>query len=386
MKKIARRSCLAAGAAVITAITAGCGITGLSSAAAKPGIGPPVHLTEYVAPSTFVTVTDGTVPGPGLPSLIAATAQPNEDLEILEAASLPAMIVAAGSPAPAEVTVAGRPAPPGSGATSYQWALYQKSLTAWHRKITAGKREMAARTRAATTEWVRGLRIPNRAPGLASPLAEECALATSAIAGLDEAGARFSSRRVLLVYADNLSGIPFTGELGGDDVIVVTPFLPSAAAASAAQANLLGAGAVRAAVLGPEITAVQLDKLIAAGLNQKVVSVSEPLSGSVLFANNSAVLLPGAARVLAPLVALLRPPGVTAVVNGYASTTGSASRNYSLSQARATAVAQFFEAHGIPASSLLAVGHGASDLVAPGPSGANRRVVVVIEESLSSGS
>jgi outer membrane protein OmpA-like peptidoglycan-associated protein len=380
--KIACRSCVAVGAAFITAITAGCSLTGLSSAAAKPGIGPSVHLTEHVPLSAFVTVADGTAVGPSLGSLIAATAQPNEDLDILQAAAVPTMLVAAGSPAPAEVIVAGKPAAPGNSATSYQQALYQRSLATWNGKITAGKREIAARTRAATSGWARRLRVPDAAVGRSSNLVDECALATSAIAGLEEAGARFSSRQVLLLYADNLSGIPSAGELGGDDVIVFTPFLPSAAAASAAQANLLGAGAARAAVLGPETTTDQFAKLITAGLNQKVIS--ERLSGSVLFANDSAVLLPGAAHVLAPLVALLHSQGATGVVNGYASTTGSASRNYSLSQARAAAVAQFFESCGIPASSLLAVGHGASDLVAPGPSGANRRVVVVIEESSSS--
>lgn len=44
------------------------------------------------------------------------------------------------------------------------------------------------------------------------------------------------------------------------------------------------------------------------------------------------------------------------------------------------AVAAFFEAHGVSPSALLVAGHGATDLVAPGPSAANRRVVVVIDE------
>jgi outer membrane protein OmpA-like peptidoglycan-associated protein len=42
-------------------------------------------------------------------------------------------------------------------------------------------------------------------------------------------------------------------------------------------------------------------------------------------------------------------------------------------------VASFFESHGIPAFALIIVGHGASDLIAAGGSGANRRVTVVIE-------
>jgi outer membrane protein OmpA-like peptidoglycan-associated protein len=47
--------------------------------------------------------------------------------------------------------------------------------------------------------------------------------------------------------------------------------------------------------------------------------------------------------------------------------------------ARAARTALFFEADGVPASSLAVVGHGASDPVAAGGSGKNRRVIVVIE-------
>jgi len=108
--------------------------------------------------------------------------------------------------------------------------------------------------------------------------------------------------------------------------------------------------------------------------------ITETLSGAALFANGSARLSPSAARVLTPLLAPLREAGAAAVINGYASTPGTSRANYLLSYARAAAVAAFLEQHGIPASSLDAIGHGATDLVAVGPSGANRRVVVVIEE------
>jgi OOP family OmpA-OmpF porin len=112
--------------------------------------------------------------------------------------------------------------------------------------------------------------------------------------------------------------------------------------------------------------------------------VTETLSGAALFANDSAQLTPGAARVLTPLMAPLREAGAAAVINGYASTPGSSEVNYHLSYARAAAVAAFLEARGIPASSLEVIGHGATDLVAAGPSAANRRVVVVIEEPAAS--
>jgi outer membrane protein OmpA-like peptidoglycan-associated protein len=214
----------------------------------------------------------------------------------------------------------------------------------------------------------------------AGTLAGECAAAASAVTGLEQTtGSNFGSRRVILLYAPNLAGLPRAGELNGDDLIVITPFLPSAAAASAVQASLIDAGAIQASVLGPETTSAQLDHLVGAGLGQRVM-ITEDLSGAALFGNDSAVLRPGAVRVLEPLLVPLHRPGASAVVNGYASTTGTRKRNVRLSYARAAAVAGFLEAHGVAASDVIVVGHGASDLVAAGPAAANRRVVVVIEE------
>ncbi|MGH3399784.1 MAG: OmpA family protein, partial [Streptosporangiaceae bacterium] len=182
----------------------------------------------------------------------------------------------------------------------------------------------------------------------------------------------------VLLYAQSLAGSLPTGQLTGIDVIVMTSFLPSAAAASAAQDRLLAAGAAQARVLGPETTGAQLAQLVALGLPHRVVTDS--LSGAALFGNDSARLAPGAGRVLAPLLAPLRQPGAVAVINGFASTTGHSGTNLALSYARAAAVAAWLEARKIPASSLDIVGHGDTDLIAAGPSAANRRVVVIIEE------
>jgi outer membrane protein OmpA-like peptidoglycan-associated protein len=194
---------------------------------------------------------------------------------------------------------------------------------------------------------------------------------------VDQAGARFSGR-VLMLAVSSLDGLPPVGELGGADVLVLTPFVPRAGAAAAAQQNLIAAGAARAAVLGPEAIPAELDQIVTDGLGLQ--QVTETVSGPALFANDSTVLRPAAARVLAPLVARLERPGVTAVVNGYASAPGSAGHNQQLSENRAAAVAGYLEAHGVSAAALFVVGHGASNFVAPGSSGDNRRVVVVIEQ------
>ena len=61
-----------------------------------------------------------------------------------------------------------------------------------------------------------------------------------------------------MLFCDDLSGALPAGELTGDDVIVVASYLPTEAAASTAQADLLGAGAAQAAVVGSEVTAAQL--------------------------------------------------------------------------------------------------------------------------------
>ena len=84
----------------------------------------------------------------------------------------------------------------------------------------------------------------------------------------------------------------------------------------------------------------------------------------MLFANDSAILSPSAVAQLTALLPRLRGAGVTAVINGFASTPGTALANYTLSYDRAAMVASFFESRGVPASSLIIVGHGASDPVA----------------------
>ena len=344
-----------------------------------------ITLTEPTVSSAFVAVVPGPMTGPSLAPVVAATARPGENIDVLGTAATGSVLIAASSPPPARVVVPGKPAAPGAGATSFQQAEYRRSLARWQAEVTRARQAVAARTDTALAAWASALDIVGKVSHLPRPahlsgsLAGECDVAASALAGLSQAaGASFGGRRVVLLYAPNLDGTPPPGELSGDDVIVDTPFLPSAAAVSTAQSSLLAAGATRATILGPEATPAQLSRIVTLGLSQKVIT--ETLSGAALFANDSARLAPSAVRVLTPLIAPLREAGAAAVINGYASTPGSRETNYLLSYARAEAVAAFLEARGIPASSLDIIGHGATGLVASGPSAANRRVVVVIEE------
>src|SRR5581483_11181692 len=164
---------------------------------------------------------------------------------------------------------------PGKGATSYLSAQYASHLRRWRAAVAAGRQAETARTRVTLSGWLRGLELRARAGRLADPpapagsLAAESAAAASALAGLEEEGGNvFGSRRVLVLYTSNLAGRPPAGQLAGDTVLVVTPFLPTAAAASAAQADLLAAGAAQAAVVGPEVTGSRLAALVSATLSQ----------------------------------------------------------------------------------------------------------------------
>jgi outer membrane protein OmpA-like peptidoglycan-associated protein len=374
------------GAVGMTFVLAGCGLQGFGGPATAPSTGPPVTITQDTAPSALVAVLNGATFGPGLSGMVGATARLSEDLTVLRAGAPPGTILSSTSPASPTVTVPGRPAAPGRDETSYQAAQYASRLKHWREEVTAGHRTEAARIRGTLSAWLRGLSLQAKTtrladpPGAAGSLPAESAAAASALAGLEEeTGNVFGGRRVIVLYTRDLAGRPAPGELAGDTVLVVTPFLPTAAAASAVQSDLLGAGAAEAAVVGPEVTEGQLAALVSGALNQG--GRHESVSAPVLFANGSAALSPRAVAQLITLLPQLRGTGVTAVINGFASTPGTALTNYTLSYDRAAMVASFLECQGIPASSLIIVGHGASDLVAPGSSGQNRRVTVVIEKS-----
>jgi len=362
-------------------------VTGLS--ACTPGTrqrtGPPINITPRAARSTVIAVIPGGPPNPFVNGLVAATARPREDVELLQATRPARVLAASMSPAPVRAVVAGRPLPPGSGATSFQRAEYAKRLRHWETLYSARRTAVAAETRAAVSRWARSLfGAPQADPGSpgrpATSLAAECSIAASEVTELQETGGSLGGRRVVLLYVSRLNRVRMPGELTGDKVIVLTPFLPSAAAAAAAESDLRAAGATWAVVLGTGVPAPQLRNLVTAGLAR--TTVARPLPAPALFRNGSAVLRPAAARVLAPLLRALRRPGAVAVIIGYASSPGTARANRLLSQRRASAVARYFAAHQVDPAALTVVGQGATRFVGPGPSAANRRVVVLVADPL----
>jgi outer membrane protein OmpA-like peptidoglycan-associated protein len=328
---------------------------------------------------------DGPASGSALSRLVASTARPVEDIRILLAGTPARTIVASDSPAPPAIVLPGQPLPSGGGQTDYQMAQYAERHKAWQARRTADLAAGAAQARANTSAWLAGLDLPQLSR-LADPsadqgsLAAESVVAASALAGLEEEGGNiFGPHRVIVLFCDDLSGALPAGELTGDDVIVVISDLPTEAATSTAQADLLGAGAAQAAVVGSEVTAAQLATLVADDLNEH--GPSDSVSAPVLFGNDSYALSPIAVTSLRQVLPELRKPGATAAINGYASTPGTAEANYILSFERADAVARWLEARGVPESALIIVGHGASDVVGSGVSAANRRVLVVTEKA-----
>ena len=376
----------AIGAASTAVLLAGCGFTSVGAQAGGQATGPAVTITQAAVPSALLAVTAGPASCPALCALVAGTARPREDVRIVQAGTPIKIIVASDSPAPARVVIPGPPSAPGGGQTPYQSAQYAKKLKAWHVQRAADVQANAAQTRASVSAWLSGLELQQRISRLADPpgdqgtLAAESQVAASAMAELEEeTGNIFGSRRVIVLFPSDLSGALPPGELTGDNVIVATSYLPTAAAASAAQAELLGAGAAQAAVIGPEVTAAQFSALVSADLSQH--AINDSFSTPVLFGNGSATLDATAVSQLTQLLARLRDPGTTVVINGYASVPGTAYANYVLSYQRAANVAGFFESLGIPASSLIIVGHGATGVFGSGSPGANRRVLVVTEQS-----
>ena len=321
MRNVIHRVGRIGGAAGAATLLAGCGLSGVGGPPGGPATGPPVTITQHVAPSALLAVLTRGASGPALFDLVASTAQPKEDVRILETGTPATTIVASDSPAPSQIVMPGPPVALGSGQTDYLTAQYTKRLKAWQAKRATEVQAEAAQTRDKVSAWLSGLGLAQKVSRLADPpggegtLAAESAVAASAMAGLEEgAGNIFGHHRVIVLFGDDLSGGLPAGELTGVDVIVVTSYLLPEAAASAAQAELLGAGAAQAAVVGPEVTAAQLDGLVSADLSQG--AMSDSVSAPVLFGNDSYALGPAAISALGELLPKLREPGVTAVING----------------------------------------------------------------------
>ena len=100
----------AAGAATLLA---GCGLSSMGGPPGGPATGPPVTITQHVAPSALMAVVTGRAFGSALSGLVTSTARPNEDVRILDAGAPATTIVASDSPAPSQIVMPGAAGGPG---------------------------------------------------------------------------------------------------------------------------------------------------------------------------------------------------------------------------------------------------------------------------------
>jgi outer membrane protein OmpA-like peptidoglycan-associated protein len=106
------------------------------------------------------------------------------------------------------------------------------------------------------------------------------------------------------------------------------------------------------------------------------------LSGSVVFASNKTILLPGAQKRLDDVANALRDSPRSIRVEGHTDSRGSDSTNQDLSQRRAEAVMNYLVSRDIPANRITAVGLGSSRPVADNATAEgranNRRVEIIL--------
>ena len=84
VSKAIHRAGRMAGAVAAATLLAGCGLSSIGGSQGAPATGPPVTITKHVAPSALMAVVTGRTFGPALSGLVTGTAQPNEDVRILE--------------------------------------------------------------------------------------------------------------------------------------------------------------------------------------------------------------------------------------------------------------------------------------------------------------
>ncbi len=358
---------LGVGLALGSGLLAAC--ANLRFAATESSRGAPVVLTAQRS-SASVLVVVGALRG--VEPLVAETVRPDETVAVLESG---AEVLAAGSsPGPVSLVVPGAPRPGPSG-TTFQRAENARAATQWHEAVAAGRAELVSRETASLNGFVARLGVPANLSGPPISLAEGIALAKRAETSLAVVGEDGGHRVIVVGTADLSSAGLAANSLDGDAVIVDDPTLPSPATIQATVSALYGAGAAWAVVVDP-VSVDTLPHLVATGL--ATTAVTESFGANVLFANDSAALGPTATAALSHLVGQLGTSAVQAVVNAYASSTGTPQANLALSTRRGAAVAAFLATHGVAPDAIAVFAHGASDFVAPGPSPENRRVSVVL--------
>ena len=320
-----------------------------------------------------------------LRSVLIATARPGERLVVISSTD-GAVLGSFLAPQPAVTEVPGPPRAP-KDATSFETASYRRAVSAHKAVVRRDRAAVGLRERRELEAWAAQsvakviAAIKQRPAALRhGHLAAAIDTAVTTIATWQQTGIQTGTRRVIAILGlGDLDGsLPAVhADLQGTTVVVAR--FPGGGQGAALQADLLRAGADRAVVL------------TAATDSQLAAVVDQGLDGTISYKlthisyGSGQYRLPSAAKpTLTKVLNLLttRYPGATATVNGYTDNIPIRGGNVALSWRRASAVMNWLIRHGVPASRLQAVGHGAADPVAPNLPGGqplNRRVVIVIE-------
>lgn len=376
----------AAGAVMLAATLAGCGLAPVRTAETAPMLPPPATKS-----SVLVIITDqGSARAmKATRAVLSDSARAGEHVIIIGDRGV-TLLGSSTAPAPPRVRAPEPPAPLPPHPTSFQKARYAKAVQQYQKEFRQAEQALRDRQHAGLASWVqsvaaqaesRATRLRAGSPDVAAALREASADLfslrqsgdgsatgeTIAIIGVDAAMARSAP-----TVSANLQG----------STVVVDDFPGTDDEEAAWQAALDQGGARRAVVLTPA-TGSQLIATIQQGLDG---AVADTLT-SVLFRLGKYALDPAALPQLWRLMYLLTVtyPGATASIDGYTDNLPVPGGNLRLSLRRAEAVFSWLVANRVPGSRLQAVGCGDTNPVAPNtPEGQplNRRVVVIIDPAL----
>jgi outer membrane protein OmpA-like peptidoglycan-associated protein len=312
--------------------------------------------------------------------LVASAARPGERLLVLSAATGGAIGSYTAPPAP-QMTGPAFPAALPPDASQFQQSQYQQRTRAADQAVARDERLLAATQERQLASWAS--RTTTAALSAAGPMPDAARMGTAiadavaTVAALQAGQPAPAAREVLAIVGAGAVPPRLSASLNGVTALVTG--VPDALQDAAWQADLLQDGADQVYVLD-QADETGLGALVTSSLDEHAVTfaLSRVRYGPAQY------VLPASAR---PALDRLRQllavtdPRATATINGYTDSIPTPGGNLALSWRRAQAVLTWLVQHGIAASRLQAVGHGAADPVAPNRAGGqplNRRVVVII--------
>ncbi len=369
---------LAAAVAVTLAAVSGCNLLPARPRSDGKRIGPPGQPSAVLA---VVLAATSAAARADFRDLVASTARPGERLLVLSAATGTA-IGSYTAPAAPQMTGPAFPAALPPDASQFQRAQYSQRTHAAELVAARDERALAATQQHQLANWAS--RATTAALSAAGPMPDAARIGTAmadavaSVAALPAANSAPGAREVLAIVGAGAVPPRLSASLNGITALVTG--VPDALQDAAWQADLLQGGANQVYVLD-QADESELGALIASSLSEHssvTFALSRVRYGPAQYALPAAAL-PALDR-LRQLLAVT-DPDAAATINGYTDSIPTPGGNLALSWRRAQAVLAWLVQHGIDATRLQAVGHGAADPVAPNRPGGqplNRRVVVII--------